>query len=142
MTHAITRHQPHVAPIIRAGRNGHAPPRAVEMLLRKLMANWTWGQLTLDLPDGSRRAANGTRAGHAAEMTVADYRFATRVFTRGDIGFAEGYVAGEWDSPDLAVLLEALADNYDHIRRLHEGDMANWAINCKRCPVGTFAGAV
>ena len=129
MTHAITRHQPHVAPIIRAGRNGHAPPRAVEMLLRKLMANWTWGQLTLDLPDGSRRAANGTRAGHAAEMTVADYRFATRVFTRGDIGFAEGYVAGEWDSPDLAVLLEALADNYDHIRRLHEGDMANWAIN-------------
>jgi len=36
-----------------------------------------------------------------------------RLFWRGDLGFAEAYLAGEWDTPDLARLLEVLALNLD-----------------------------
>lgn len=100
------------------------------LLLRLLSANWTWGRLTLVLPDGSRHQLTGQTPGHAAVMTVRDARFAARVLKSGDIGFAEGYMAGEWDTPDLAVLLETLVNNYDHIRRLFDGNplmnLVNW----------------
>ena len=99
------------------------------MFWRRLAANWTWGRLTLKLPDGSQRALTGTEAGHSAELTVSDYRFAVRVLKSGDIGFAEGYMAGEWDTPDLAVLLETLVHNYEHIRRLYDGSRMIQAVN-------------
>lgn len=35
-------------------------------------------------------------------------------------------MAGEWDTPELAILLETLVNNYDHIRRLFDG---GWAMN-------------
>lgn len=93
-----------------------------DLFLRLLSANWSWGELTLVLPDGSTRQLSGTEPGYSAVLNIHDYRFAARVLKSGDIGFAEGYVAGEWDSPDLAVLLETIVNNYDHIRRLFDGN--------------------
>nr|WP_244999737.1 cyclopropane-fatty-acyl-phospholipid synthase family protein [Brevundimonas nasdae] len=92
------------------------------LLVRLLSANWSWGRLTLVLPDGSHHHLTGQTPGHAAILTVHDSRFAARVLRGGDIGFAEGYLAGEWDTPDLAILLETLVNNYDHIRRLFDGN--------------------
>ena len=92
------------------------------LLLRLLSANWAWGRLTLVMPDGARHQLTGQTAGHAAVLTIRDPRFAVRVLKNGDIGFAEGYMAGEWDTPDLAVLLETLVNNYDQIRRLFDGN--------------------
>ncbi|QTC88573.1 SAM-dependent methyltransferase [Brevundimonas pondensis] len=92
------------------------------LLLRLLSANWAWGRLTLVMPDGARHQLTGQTAGHAAVLTIRDSRFAVRVLKNGDIGFAEGYMAGEWDTPDLAVLLETLVNNYDQIRRLFDGN--------------------
>ncbi len=45
-----------------------------------------------------------------------------RMIARGDIGFAEGYVAGDWDTPDLTRLLLAFAENYDHLERMVGGN--------------------
>lgn len=92
------------------------------LLLRLLSSNWTWGRLTLVLPDGSSRQLSGKEPGHAAVMNIRSYNFAARVLKGGDIGFAEAYMAGEWDSPELPVLLETLVNNYDHIRRLFDGN--------------------
>lgn len=92
------------------------------VLVRLLSANWTWGRLTLVLPDGSRHQLAGQTSGHAALLTIRDPRCAARVLKNGDIGLAEGYMAGEWDTPDLAMLLETLVNNYDHIRRLFDGN--------------------
>ena len=92
------------------------------LVMRLLSANWTWGRLTLVLPDGARHQLTGETPGHAAVLTIRDPRFAGRVLKSGDIGFAEGYMAGEWDTPDLAILLETLVNNYDHIRRLFDGN--------------------
>ncbi|AYG94925.1 class I SAM-dependent methyltransferase [Brevundimonas naejangsanensis] len=101
----------------------------LDLLLRLLSSNWTWGRLTLVLPDRTNRQLHGRTPGHAAVLVIRDARFAARVLRSGDIGFAEGYMAGEWDTPDLAVLLETLVNNYDHIRRLFDGNPLVNAIN-------------
>ena len=42
-------------------------------------------------------------------MSIRDYHaLATRLATSGEIGFGEAYMAGDWDSPDLVDLLEAI----------------------------------
>jgi cyclopropane-fatty-acyl-phospholipid synthase len=104
-------------------------PRVFSLLIRLLSANWTYGRLTLTLPNGEVHRLEGETPGPHAVMTVLDYRFAGRVLANGDIGYAEGYIAGEWDSPHLAVLLETLANNYDHIRRLFDGNVFMLAVN-------------
>ena len=104
-------------------------PRVFSLLIRLLSANWTYGRLTLTLPNGEVHRLEGETPGPHAVMTVLDYRFAGRVLANGDIGYAEGYIAGEWDSPHLAVLLETLANNYDHIRRLFDGNVVMLAVN-------------
>lgn len=100
-----------------------------DLFLRLLSSNWTWGTLALVLPDGTRRELVGTHPGHSAELIIKDYRFAGRVLRSGDIGFAEGFMAKEWDTPNLTVLLETLANNYDHIRRLFDGSKTVQIIN-------------
>ncbi|MGI4818400.1 MAG: class I SAM-dependent methyltransferase [Janthinobacterium lividum] len=99
------------------------------LVFRLLSANWTWGNLTLVLPDGSRQRIEGQQPGHSAVLKINSYRFAPRVLKSGDIGFAEGFMAGEWDSPDLAILLETLVNNYDHIRRLFDGNWLMKSVN-------------
>jgi len=104
-------------------------PRGFALLLRLLAANWTFGRLTVLLPNGEIHQLDGPRPGPAATFDIKDYRFARRVLASGDIGFAEAYMAGEWESPQLAALLESFAHNHDHIRRLFDGNPLMRAIN-------------
>ena len=104
-------------------------PRGFTLLLRLLASNWTYGRLTVLLPNGEVHNLEGTRPGPAAIFDIKDYRFARRVLASGDIGFAEGYMAGEWETPHLAHLLEALARNGDHIRRLMVGNPVMKAVH-------------
>ena len=104
-------------------------PRGFSLLLHLLAANWTYGRLTVLLPNGETHRLEGAQPGPTAIFDIKDYRFARRVLASGDIGFAEGYMAGEWESPQLAALLESFAHNYDHIRRLADGNPLMQAIN-------------
>ncbi|HYC68967.1 cyclopropane-fatty-acyl-phospholipid synthase family protein [Brevundimonas sp.] len=97
-------------------------PRGFGLLLRLLASNWTVGRLTVLLPGGASHILEGRDPGPSATLDIRDYRFAGRVLASGDIGFAEGYMAGEWETPHLAHLLEALARNGEHIRRLMVGN--------------------
>jgi cyclopropane-fatty-acyl-phospholipid synthase len=89
------------------------------------------GAVVLTLPDG-RRFLLGDGAAAAVDLTVKNYRFARRVLFNGDIGFAEGLVAGEWESNDLPALLTLLADNADRIMGLLEGGWVGKTINWLR----------
>ncbi len=104
-------------------------PRGFTLLLRLLAANWTFGRLTVLLPNGETHLLEGPQPGPAAIFDIKDYRFARRVLASGDIGFAEAYMAGEWESPQLAALLESFAHNYEHIQRLADGNPLMRAIN-------------
>lgn len=104
-------------------------PRVFAILLRLLAANWSVGRLAVQLPNGDTHQLEGDRPGPCGVISIKDYSFARRVLASGDIGFAEAYMAGEWESPHLAALLEVLVDNYDHIRRLFDGAWIMKAIN-------------
>ena len=109
-----------------------ASPRAhrgFALLLRLLAMNWTVGRLTVLLPNGETHHLEGREPGLSAILDIKDYRFARRVLASGDIGFAEGYMAGEWESPHLASLLEVLVSNHAHIRRLLEGNPVMKAVH-------------
>jgi hypothetical protein len=69
-------------------------PRVFGLMLRLLKANWTFGTLTVRLPNGIAHVLEGPQPGTAVSMDVRDYRFARRVLSNGDIGFAEGFFSG------------------------------------------------
>ncbi len=83
--------------------------------------NWSAGSLTFVLPDGETVRLQGEAPGPDGRLIVRDYRFIRRALLSGDIGFAEGYMAGEWDTPDLASLLGVLSANFDVLRGLTRG---------------------
>ena len=65
-------------------------------------------------------------------LRVRAWDSARRALASGDIGVAESYIAGEWDTPDLATLLTVLADNYERLNRLAVGGGLVRAMNWLR----------
>jgi cyclopropane-fatty-acyl-phospholipid synthase len=104
-------------------------PSAFRTALRVAAENWATGNLTFILPSGKRFDIKGKTAGPHAVIQVRDYRFVRRALASGDIGFAEGFMAGEWDTPDLSTVLEAFSLNFDRLHDLVEGNIVMRAIN-------------
>ena len=71
------------------------------------------GRLTVQFPDGTARTFGAAGAEPHATIEVRHWRFFRRVLLDGDMGFAEAYMDGDCDSPDLPRLIGLLADN-DH----------------------------
>lgn len=69
------------------------------------------GRLAVLFPDGRRHAVEGAEPGPTAELEIRDVKGIQRLIRGGDIGFAEAYMAGEVDSPDLTDLIELAARN-------------------------------
>ena len=97
-------------------------PAAFREFVRLAARNWTRGVLEIVTPDGLDIPIRGVQGGPEGRILVKNYRFVGRVLTGGAIGFAEGYIAGEWDTPDLPALLEALSLNYEKLKGLVEGN--------------------
>jgi cyclopropane-fatty-acyl-phospholipid synthase len=83
--------------------------RTVFALLEKLSG----GSLEVRLPDGSR--ARFGEGGGEVTLQVHDEAMFGRVLARGDIGLAEAYLDGQWDSPDIAGLLALLTRNREEL---------------------------
>ena len=84
--------------------------RLVFELLEKIRG----GLLEIRLPDGARFLFGEGEPG--VTMQVNDETVFARVLAKGDIGLAEAYLDGEWDSPDVTALLALLARNRDALR--------------------------
>ena len=78
-------------------------------LVFKLLEKLSGGMLEVRLPDGSSRLF-GTGE-HGVTLNVHDEAMFSAVLARGDIGLAESYLDGHWDSPDITGLLTLLARN-------------------------------
>lgn len=100
------------------------------------------GAIAATLPDGQTLLL-GDGGAQPVPMTIKDYRFARRVIFSGDIGFAEGLIAGEWESDDLPALLTLIADNAERIMQLVEGGPIGHVLNLfrHRRRVNTRAGS-
>ena len=93
-------------------------PAAAKVVLG-LLPKLEHGQLELQLPDSScRRFGQG---GAGAVMRISDWNALGRTLRAGDIGLAEGFIAGEWDSPDLVALLSLLIANRETLEEVVYG---------------------
>src|ERR1700741_1068000 len=101
-------------PALLGGFEAPASAKAVLLALLQLKG----GAVHMTLPD---RRVLIFGDGAPVDFLIKDYRFARRVLTSGDIGLAEGFMAGEWESNDLAALLTLLAANIERFTRLMEG---------------------
>jgi cyclopropane-fatty-acyl-phospholipid synthase len=97
------------------------PARARQVL--NLLERLPRGQLDLEQPDG-RLLHLPRRARHPASLTHIACCTTGRHWNDPEVGryrLAEGYIAGEWDSPDLAALLRLCMSNRDHVQSLIYG---------------------
>ena len=113
---------------------GHTPPAAgtaeagaapgfFEKIFRRVLAPMKKGRLILELPDGRRleygqprdRGPVSLPAGIAGSATirVRDAVFFRQCVLAGDIGFAEAYLDGHWETPDLRAVIAWFLLNVD-----------------------------
>jgi cyclopropane-fatty-acyl-phospholipid synthase len=79
----------------------------------KLLQRLKHGSLTVQLPDGSMQhfgQAGGQALVHGS-LILHNWNVCSAALKSGDIGFAEGYLAGDWSTPHLADLLRVFIAN-------------------------------
>ena len=114
--------------ILRGAEGLARPTRLVFDLLEGLRG----GRLEIRLPDGASRLFG--EGEHGVTLHVHDEAMFAQVLARGDIGLAEAYLDGAWDSSDVTGLLALLARNravlkkavYGSWRRLLAARVRHW----------------
>lgn len=81
------------------------------MALEAALARIQVGTITLTCPDGITHKFSGEDNGMVAHLQLHNARAARALFIGGTNGFAEAYLAGEWDTPDLTAFLRLAAAN-------------------------------
>src|SRR5215470_1243428 len=76
------------------------------------------GTLDVILLDGRVIRLGGLEPGPAAVMRLYNYGFASRLINAGDIGIAEAYLNGDWDTPDLTQFLYLFCVNHELIQAM------------------------
>ena len=80
-----------------------------------VLQNIESGAMSFSLPDGRTFRAEGNAPGPEGHFDVHDTALFGRIVRDGDLGFAEAYMDGWWDSPDLQALLDVALTNNDAI---------------------------
>lgn len=104
-------------------------PFMVRQVLTLLSHQWHFGSVHIKIKDTHEFDIIGEHDGPKAEMIIHDYRMISRILTNGDIGFCDGYLAKEWDTPDLFAVLSAFSLNLDRIEKLQNGGKLFTLIN-------------
>ncbi|HRE05979.1 MAG TPA: cyclopropane-fatty-acyl-phospholipid synthase family protein [Opitutaceae bacterium] len=103
------------------------------------------GRLRIELPDGGQvDFGEGSHGGAAAlplelsshaTIRVRREAFFQRCVLGGDIGFAESYIAGDWETPDLTSVIAWFILNVDQAPTLSgssRGRARSWTLNLLR----------
>lgn len=118
-----------------------------QRLTLRALARMPRGRLDLELPDGtghgfgdrSRRhwhAAARARAAlqiaESAAIRVRRFAFFEKCVLRGDIGFAESFIDGDWETPDLAAVIAWFVLNLDRSPTLSGSGVRTLGVNLLR----------
>lgn len=107
------------------------------LLLQCATKGMVCGRLLIETPQGAVLEFSGGRPGQHACLKINSWGLLWRLALGADVGFAEGYLAGEWSSLDLPALLRFLCLNANigaplralrlpaAIGRLHHGSNRN-----------------
>ncbi len=122
-----------IAPTEAVAGDAHIPPAAEDFEKRtkdlpvearqalSIARRIEYGRLTILLPDGRHFTFKGPHPGPEATLIVRDFAFARRLVTNGDLGFAEAFIRGEWESPDVTAFLQLFCANHALVARLLDG---------------------
>ena len=87
--------------------------RTILSLLEKIQV----GQLTLVSPDSEKFIFRGAQSGIEANIQIHDWSVCKACLKSGDIGLAETYIDGLWDSTDIQSLLRLFLVNRQVIEK-------------------------
>jgi cyclopropane-fatty-acyl-phospholipid synthase len=79
-------------------------PSHVSRLFSRLFGNLAVGTLVVELPSGQQVLQRAALPGPEAVIKLNRWRGLTRLVAHGDLGFAEGYMDGDWTTPDPVTL--------------------------------------
>ena len=79
--------------------------------LLKRLENLKIGALKIETPDQKIYEFQGEISGHSADLIIKDWNVIGNLAAKGDIGFAEDYKNGLWDTSDLTTLLTLSMQN-------------------------------
>ncbi len=97
-------------------------PRGIgPWLMRRILRYLGSGRITVITPSGESFDHSAARSGPSAIIQLHNWRAVRRILTAGDVGFAEGYVAGDWSTPDLVALIALSAENISQLQRVMDG---------------------
>lgn len=89
----------------------------MKAVFRKLVLNsfrpLQGGRLLVKLPEGQEMTFGGQGPGLCAEIHIHRESFFKRCVLFGPIGFAEAYIDGDWDTPDLVAVIGFFILNAD-----------------------------
>jgi len=123
------------------------PVQIYQQLFLHAMADLPRGQLQLELPDGSRRLLGGRTDVHwherarssaaraippAAFIKIRRAAFFQRCVLFGDIGFAESYIDGDWETPDIGAVVAWFLLNLDGAPTLSGSGASSVRVNLLR----------
>jgi cyclopropane-fatty-acyl-phospholipid synthase len=121
----------------------HAQPSWARNIVLRAFADLERGHLAIECADGTRHEF-GSRADAAlrslplglpaaAVIRVRREAFFKKCFWSGDIGFAEAFIDGDWETPDLAAVIAFFILNVDRAPTLSGSNRgAAFALNALR----------
>jgi len=95
------------------------PARALFAILSRLR----YGRVEIVVPGGQRFSFPGALPGPDAALELQDWQVCGEILRRGDIGFAETYLAGRWTTPDLTAVLSVAAMNNGALEEAVYGEL-------------------
>ncbi|MEA9600580.1 cyclopropane-fatty-acyl-phospholipid synthase family protein [Polynucleobacter sp. MG-28-Ekke-A2] len=106
------------------GRDSASPQHQIKAkALLTLLTKLSSGHLKLTLPNGEKREFGIQSDQLHAEIHILEWSVFKEIMSHGDIGFAESYIQGKWNTPDLKALLELAIRNRTILEKAIYG---NW----------------
>lgn len=89
--------------------------QAPNAFLRKVLSRLQVGRIIVQTPAGTRVGYTAAQPGPEATIILHNWRPVRWLLWKGDLGFAESYMEGDWSTPDLTAFLELAARNVDNL---------------------------
>ncbi len=88
----------------------------------KMLNNLEYGQLELTTPDGKIHLFKGRKKGVSSKFKLFEWDVIKNLSTKGDIGLAEDYRDGRWETDNLTNLFKFSLQNYSPLKQYIQGN--------------------
>ena len=86
-------------------KNGPKTPLLLEALLDNRLSRIEIGELKAVFPSSFQKVYSGATAGPTADIQINSWKLIPRLLLSGDMGLAESFLNGEWDTSNLTQLM-------------------------------------